>query len=51
LQSTKSDIIKQAIEYFIQVQEENKLQKAVKLMAKEDEILELCKRALNVVFE
>ncbi len=37
LQSTKSDIIKQAIEYFIQLQEEKKLQNAVKLMAKEYE--------------
>ncbi len=37
MQSTKSDIIKQAIEYFIQLQEEKKLQNAVKLMAKEYE--------------
>jgi metal-responsive CopG/Arc/MetJ family transcriptional regulator len=37
LQSTKSDIIKQAIEYFIQQQEERKLQQAIKLMAKEYE--------------
>jgi metal-responsive CopG/Arc/MetJ family transcriptional regulator len=37
LHSTKSDIIKQAIEYFIQLQEEKKLQKAVKIMAKEYE--------------
>jgi predicted DNA-binding protein len=37
LQSTKSDIIKQAIEYFIELQEEKKIQNAVKLMAKEYE--------------
>jgi len=37
LQSTKSDIIKQAIEYFIRQQEERKLQQAIKLMAKEYE--------------
>jgi metal-responsive CopG/Arc/MetJ family transcriptional regulator len=37
LQSTKSDIIKQAIEYFIRQQEEIKLQQAIKLMAKEYE--------------
>lgn len=37
LQSTKSDIIKQAIEYFIRQQEERKLQQAIKVMAKEYE--------------
>jgi predicted DNA-binding protein len=35
LHSTKSDIIKKAIEYFIKQQEEEKLEKAVALM--EDE--------------
>jgi len=37
LQSSKSDIIKQAIEYFIKQQEEKKLAHAVELMAKEYE--------------
>ncbi|MEN8219920.1 MAG: ribbon-helix-helix protein, CopG family [Pseudomonadota bacterium] len=37
LQRTKSDIIKQAIEYFLRQQEERKLQQAIKLMAKEYE--------------
>ncbi|TGO02436.1 hypothetical protein PN36_25195 [Candidatus Thiomargarita nelsonii] len=37
LQRTKSDIIKQAIEYFLRLQEERKLQQAIKLMAKEYE--------------
>ncbi len=37
LQSTKSDLIKQAIEYFIRQQEERKLQQTIKLMAKEYE--------------
>ena len=35
LKSSKSDIIKQAIEYFVKKQEEEKLARAVKLMAKE----------------
>jgi metal-responsive CopG/Arc/MetJ family transcriptional regulator len=35
LQSSKSDIIKQAIEYFVKKQEEEKLVRAVELMAKE----------------
>ncbi len=35
LQSSKSDIIKQAIEYFVKKQEEEKLIRAVELMAKE----------------
>ena len=35
LQSSKSDIIKQAIEYFVKKQEEEKLARAVELMAKE----------------
>ncbi|KYJ86284.1 ribbon-helix-helix protein, CopG family [Sulfurovum riftiae] len=37
LQSSKSDIIKQAIEYFVKQQEEKKLARAVELMAKEYE--------------
>ena len=37
LQSSKSDIIKQAIEYFVKKQEEEKLARAVELMAKEYE--------------
>ncbi len=37
LQSSKSDIIKQAIEYFVEQQEEKKLSHAVELMAKEYE--------------
>ncbi len=37
LQSSKSDIIKQAIEYFVKKQEEEKLTRAVALMAKEYE--------------
>ncbi len=37
LQRSKSDIIKQAIAYFVQKQEEDRLQKAVKLMTKEYE--------------
>ena len=37
LQSSKSDIIKQAIEYFVKKQEEEKLAHAVELMAKEYE--------------
>ena len=37
LQRSKSDIIKQAITYFVQKQEEGRLEKAVKLMAKEYE--------------
>jgi len=37
LQSSKSDIIKQAIEYFVKKQEEDKLARAVELMAKEYE--------------
>ncbi len=37
LQSSKSDIIKQAIEYFVKKQEEEKLTRAVELMAKEYE--------------
>ena len=37
LQSSKSDIIKQAIEYFVKQQEEKKLARAVQLMAKEYE--------------
>ena len=35
LKSSKSDIIKQAIEYFVQKQEEEKLSRAVELMANE----------------
>jgi len=45
LQSSKSDIIKQAIEYFVKKQEEEKLAHAVELMAKEyennDELISL----------
>lgn len=45
LQSSKSDIIKQAIEYFVKKQEEEKLARAVELMAKEyennDELISL----------
>jgi predicted transcriptional regulator len=37
LQSSKSDIIKQAIEYFVKKQEEEKLAHAVELMTKEYE--------------
>ncbi len=37
LQSSKSDIIKQAIEYFVEQQEEKKLARAVEIMAKEYE--------------
>ena len=37
LKSSKSDIIKQAIEHFVKKQEEEKLARAVKLMAKEYE--------------
>jgi len=37
LHSSKSDIIKQAIEYFAEKQEEVKLARAVELMAKEYE--------------
>lgn len=37
LGSSKSDIIKQAIEYFVKKQEEEKLARAVALMAKEYE--------------
>ena len=37
LQRSKSDIIKQAITYFVHKQEEDRLQKAVTLMAKEYE--------------
>lgn len=37
LQSSKSDIIKQAIEYFVKQKEEEKLARAVELMAKEYE--------------
>ena len=37
LQSSKSDIIKQAIEYFVEQQEAKKLSRAVELMAKEYE--------------
>ena len=37
LHSSKSDIIKQAIEYFVKKQEEEKLARAVELMAKEYE--------------
>ena len=37
LQRSKSDIIKQAITYFVQKQEEGRLENAVKLMAKEYE--------------
>jgi len=35
LHSSKSDIIKQAIEYFVKKQEAEKLKKAVEFMAKE----------------
>jgi predicted transcriptional regulator len=45
LQSSKSDIIKQAIEYFVKKQEEEKLAHAVELMTKEyeenDELISL----------
>lgn len=37
LHSSKSDIIKQAIEHFVKKQEEEKLKKAVEFMAKEYE--------------
>ena len=37
LQSSKSDIIKQAIEHFVKQQEEMKIARAVELMAKEYE--------------
>lgn len=37
LHSSKSDVIKQAIEYFVEKQEEEKLARAVELMAKEYE--------------
>ena len=37
LQSSKSDIIKQAIEYFVKQQEEKRLIHAVELMSKEYE--------------
>lgn len=37
LQSSKSDIIKQAIEYFVKKQEEEKLARAVEVMVKEYE--------------
>jgi len=37
LQSSKSDIIKQAIEYFVKQQEEKRLMRAVELMSKEYE--------------
>ena len=37
LQSSKSDIIKQAIEYFVKKQEEEKLARAVEVMSKEYE--------------
>ena len=37
LQSSKSDIIKQAIEYFVKRREEEKLARAVELMADEYE--------------
>ena len=35
LQSSKSDIIKQAIEYFVKKQEEEKIARAVELMTEE----------------